>query len=279
MTKQQLFDSITAKIKDKLDSGILPWRKGWQSGMPMNYISKRPYNGINFLSLILNDYSSPFYLTYLQCKDKKGFVNKGANGIPVVFWKIKEYKVAENSEAPDLKSFPLVRVSYVFNLSQTSLFKHDIHEPVIQDCEKIILDMKVKPLIKNNISRCYYNPADDYISIPSINNFESPDEYYSSLFHELIHWTGHNNRLNRNLSIKDKEHNAFEELIAELGSSYLCGLCNLQPSVLDNQASYIQSWIKLISSEKGALIKAVAEAKKAVDLILNGSVLPSNNEK
>jgi len=271
MKRLEIYNNITQQIKEKLKVGIIPWRKTWKSGIPQNYITKRPYRGINFLSLCLQDFPSPYYLTYLQCKDQNGQVNKGAEGNLVVYWDLRDFV---DDEKPDsdkcVKKVPITRCSYVFNLSQTTL-SPDIENPNIIACEDIIAGMKDQPQIKNNIRGCFYKPGEDYISIPTIDSFDSPEEYYSSMFHELVHWTGHPKRLNRFSSNFGDHLYSSEELVAELGSAYLCGLCGIALNVLENQAAYINSWLSLLSNDSNFLINAAVQAQRAVNYLLGVS--------
>lgn len=257
MNKNEIFSQITDKIVAKLNEGVLPWRKSWKSGIPMNYISKRPYNGINFISLLMNDYASPYYLTFLQCKEKQGKVLPGQKGSLVIFWSLKE--IIDSEE--DSKLVPLLRYSHVFNLAQTDLYKDGKISIKRIECEDLLASLKIQPVIKNNISRSYYSPAEDYISLPCIKDFNNPDEYYSTIFHELIHWTAHPSRLGR------KEDRAMEELIAEIGSSYLSALCSLSQSSFHNQVSYIDGWLKNLGSEPQYLIQAAQKAQKAIEFL------------
>jgi antirestriction protein ArdC len=237
MNKNEFLDGITMSIIDKLSNGTLPWRRSWKTGVPANFVSKRAYNGINFISLILKDYPSPYYLTFLQCKERSGTINRGSSGCPVIYWEVKEFP--STSEDEKQKRVPIVKLSYVFNLSQTFLHE-ETTSPIILSCEELIAQMPLKPIIKHNIRGCYYSPAEDYISIPKIDDFDTKEEYYSALFHEIIHWTSHPTRLNRTDSVKygDNEY-AYEELVAELGSAYLCSLCGISNVTLSNHASYI----------------------------------------
>jgi antirestriction protein ArdC len=136
-----MYLSITLKIKEKLEAGVIPWRKSWRSSVPMNFISRRPYNGINFISLILNEFPSPYYLTFLQCKEKNITIHKGATGSPIIFYKIMDYPVAnltgkENSSCKEKrKSIPIVKLSYVFNLSQTTQFEKENTEVQHLECD------------------------------------------------------------------------------------------------------------------------------------------------
>ncbi len=119
--KADIFASITQKIKDKLEQGTIPWQRSWKIGIPRNLISRKPYNGINFLSLCLQEFPSPYYLTYQQCKEKEASINKGAKGNFIVYWKIKVIEVESGiKDELDIKRFPLIRCSYIFNLSETS---------------------------------------------------------------------------------------------------------------------------------------------------------------
>ncbi|MBV6419391.1 MAG: DNA primase TraC [Ignavibacteriaceae bacterium] len=277
MFKSEIFNKTTDAILQKLKEGIIPWRKSWKSGIPRNYISKRPYNGINFLSLCTMDFSSPYFLTFLQCKQKNGYIKRGEQGTLVVFWKLEDTLDAGGKDdiSNQVKQVPLLRYSYVFNINQTSISVGSDDAAKIIPAEKIIESIEDKPVIKHNFRRCYYSVQQDIISIPVIDEFDKPEEYYSSLFHELIHWTGHPSRLRRDLSAMDDAY-AFEELIAEIGSSFLGALAGISPSILDNQAAYINGWLNLISDNKQILVRASIEARKAVDYLLSESVIPES---
>ncbi|MGD1007307.1 MAG: ArdC family protein [Ignavibacteriaceae bacterium] len=135
MNKQEIFEKITSQLKERLEAGVLPWRKAWKTGIPQNYISKQVYKGINFLSLCLQDFPSPFYLTYLQCKNKNGRINKGAFGTSIIYWDVKEYNSQkETGDSKDSIRIPFLQQSYVFNLAQTDLYQPGEENPVILSC-------------------------------------------------------------------------------------------------------------------------------------------------
>jgi antirestriction protein ArdC len=258
MNYQNIIAEITKKITKELEKGIVPWKKSWKEGIPANLITKKYYTGINFLTLITNEYPSQYYLTYLQCKEKNGRIKNGEKGHIIVYYSIKEITNQDN----EIIEIPVIRYSYVFNISQTNLYEDKTEELKLIECENIIKQIKEIRITNNTIS-CYYNKRDDYISIPTIEKFESKEEYYSTLFHEIIHWTGHKERLNR------KGEYAYEELIAEIGSAYLCGITGISNQTIDNQTSYINSWLKMINDNPKILIKASAEAQKAINYIIN----------
>jgi antirestriction protein ArdC len=261
----KLYDEINDRIIEKLKSGVLPWRKSWKYGVPQNYITKRTYKGINYLNLCFEDFPSQYYLTYLQCKDKGGFVNKGAKSKSIIYWKISEL---ENDGT--VKRVPFLRLSNVFNLSQTTLYEGVEEEvgaaPSLTNCQEIIANISDKPIIKNNFNRCYYNQTDDYISIPRMSDFDSDGEYFSSLFHELAHYSGHSKRLNR---FADNLSTAEEELVAELTSSYLCAVTGISNNTLDNQTAYLDSWISTMQGDSMFIVRASNHAKKASNWLLN----------
>jgi antirestriction protein ArdC len=178
MNKTEIYDRITTKLFSKIEAGVIPWRRSWNVGIPRNYISKHAYNGINFLSLLTEDHPSPYYLTFLQAKEKGTTINKGESGSLIVFWKIHQIENEEQLTA----RIPFIRYSYAFNLCQTSLYNANTETNSITTAEELISRMQNLPLLKHNYHRCAYSLIDDYITLPTINDFDSPAEYYSSFF-------------------------------------------------------------------------------------------------
>lgn len=261
MNRKEIYQHITDKIIEQLKKGTIPWRKPWRQGLPSNYITRRPYNGINRLSLLCNDYPSPYYLTYLQIKQLGGRILKNQKGHLIVFWKVINIT---NEEDEHVDEFPLLRYTYVFNLSQTDLYKPDENDlDTILECEQLLSSVQPVPDIRHNTSECFYDKRNDYISIPPMSQFKSREEYYSSLFHELVHWTGHQSRLNRqNLDY------ATEELVAELGSSYLCAVTGISKVVINNQTAYINDWLRLLWSDNLRLLSISGLSQDAADFII-----------
>ncbi len=160
----------------------------------------------------------------------------------------------------------------------------DFHYPEVQlkdnekieRCEELILGMPNPPdYVSINASRCFYEPLLDRINMPPIEHFDSSEAYYNSLFHEVIHSTGHKKRLGRksiidlNVDRKSYQYSA-EELVAELGASFLCGLTSIDRKVLiENNASYINGWLKVLKENKRFIFQVAKDAQKAVDYIVN----------
>ncbi len=270
MNRTEIYNRITDKLIAKMEAGVVPWRRSWKIGSPVNFVSGRRYNGINFLSLIAEDHPCPYYLTFLQAKERGAFINKGATGSLIVFWKMYERDIEEENKGP--ARVPFLRYSYAFNLSQTSLYSSIKPESTgITSAEELISQMHNLPPIKNNYQRCVYNITEDCISLPVITDFETETEYYSSLFHEAIHSTGHSSRLNRISAYASKDEYSEEELIAEIGSAYLCSMCGISNEVIDNQAAYLHGWMKQLKHDPAVLVRAALHARSAVELLLSSS--------
>lgn len=278
---QKIYEMITKRIIEKLEQGTVPWKKPWNADneMPVNFISKRPYRGINTFLLGCQGYGSNFWLTFNQTSKAGGKVRKGEKATPVVFWKMidVEEKNSETGEAK-LTQKPILRYYYVFNYAQCEDLK-PIPEPEprdvqkIQACEKIIISMPDKPGIEHGGIRACYIPNSDSIRIPAQRCFASDEEFYSTLFHEMVHSTGHISRLKRKDVMNVKHFGSHEyskeELIAEMGATFLCGHARIGNETIDNSASYISSWLKVFKNDSKMVIFAAAGAQKAADFILN----------
>jgi antirestriction protein ArdC len=276
MKRTDLYDAINNKILAAMENGSIPWQKPWLNGLPLNLISKKPYHGVNFILLSIGDYISPYYLTYNQVQNLGGKINKGEHGQSVIFWKIQSGSVVEADGSVTNKTFPLLRYSTVFNVTQTTLWDDPKYKSLsviegnsrIETCEQIIKNVYPAPIIEHSLLGASYSLTLDKIKIPPIERFLTVEEYYASLFHELIHWTGSKKRLNRIVSLdrKSKEY-AFEELIAEIGSAYLCGYAGIVPKVIDNSASYIEGWMRRIKEDAKVFVNASKLAAEAVESV------------
>lgn len=143
----------------------------------------------------------------------------------------------------------------------------------IEECEKVINNMPKRPVIHEGRNRACYIPSKDVVEIPDREVFKTVEEYYSTLFHELVHSTGHISRLNRQ-SITEShafgsETYSKEELIAEIGSSFVCGMTGISNQTLESNASYISNWLTRLRNDKKLIITASSHAQKACDFIQN----------
>jgi antirestriction protein ArdC len=274
MEKFDVAEMVTEKILAALDKGEIPWRKPWRGGLPCNLISKAPYQGINLFILAMSDYKSRYWLTYKQAIAKGGSVKKGEKGTAIVFWSPVKFKKLNNvTNLQETKVIPILKYFTIFNLDQCQGIEAPVEESLnfvpVEKCEEIIKGYTDMPKVTHGGGRACYSPSLDEIRMPHKETFESVEKYYSVLFHEGIHSTGHKTRLDRDLTGLFGDHDySFEELVAELGAGMLCAHAGIEAVTLDNSAAYIQSWIKKLSNDKKMIIKAAGKSKKAVAYIL-----------
>ncbi len=266
---------IAQQILDKLEAGVIPWKPTWKFRVPMNYISRKPYSGINMLLLSLCEYPRPYFLTYRQIQNMGGYIKAGEKGHLVSF--ICNL-ISEDTEQTDTEKIKKCRRYYrVWNITQTSL---SIPEPVIStntDQSAALINSMPDPpsIVHKNYQPCY-NRRKDTIHLPLPQHFDSPEAYYATLFHELIHATGHQRRLNRKtlnsaLNFADDKYGQ-EELIAEIGSFMLCSKAEIATLTVDNSVSYIQSWLKILKDDKTLLFSASKFAQEAFNYITGAIV-------
>lgn len=222
-------------------------------------------------------YATPFYLTFRQAKKLGGCVRKGEHGHLVVFWKWTEY---EDKDTGQKKNIPFLRYYRVFNLSQVDGIPEDKiptleqrqNDP-IAECDRIVNEMPHPPAMVTGDRACY-TPAFDTVTMPGRQYFRDSESYYSVLFHELTHSTGHESRLDRH---KDQADHHFgskdyskEELVAEMGAAYLCGQAGIDPQI-ESSAAYIKSWLRALRNDIKMVVMAAAKAQKAADYILDAT--------
>ncbi len=262
-------DILLDKILEKLEQGVVPWKPTWKFRVPMNYISRKPYSGINMLLLSLCEYPQPYFLTYRQIQNMHGYIKAGEKGHLVSF--ICDLVPEDTEQAEPDKTKKCRRYYRVWNITQTTL---SVPEPVTtSDADhsaELINHMPDPPLIVHKGYQPCYSRKKDTIYLPLKQHFESPEAYYATLFHELVHATGHQKRLHRKtltsaLFADDKY--GQEELIAEIGSFMLCSKAEISTLTADNSVSYIQSWLKILKDDKSLLFSAAKLAQDAFNYI------------
>ncbi len=269
---------ITERILAQLEKGEVPWHKSWKSiGLPKNLISKQPYHGINVLLLAMMSYGSPWWMTYKQARELGGGVKHGEHGVPVVFYKSVEVDNMDPTDKRDTVTIPFLRYYTVFNAEQCEGLESKIpvlpsnpNEP-ISECRAIVEGYETCPPIRTNGGRACYSHKEDYIGMPDIKFFDSSEDYYSTLFHEMVHSTGHFSRTDRK-SMKDwspmgTEDYSQEELVAEIGALFLMNRAGISKT-FDNSLAYIQHWSKALKSDPSMIIRASSWAQKAHDFIV-----------
>ena len=277
-TPVDVYAMVTNRIIEHLEKGVVPWQQPWtDAGVPQNLITKKPYRGINVWLLSSLEHEQNQFLTFKQVKELGGSIKKDEKGNLIVFWKWIE---KENPETKKMEKKPFLRYYKVFNVSQCTGIPENklpkkeerINDP-IKECEKIINEMPNRPEIKHiQQEACYYSEK-DYINMPKMETFKDSESYYGTLFHEMVHSSGHQSRLNRKeITEKNRfgtEKYAIEELTAELGASYLKSRAGITIEKLDNNAAYIKSWLGKLKEDKKFIVYASSQAQKATDYILN----------
>lgn len=267
---ETIYQMVTGRIIEQLEKGVVPWRRPWSNGAPVNWVTQKPYRGINSLLLEPGEYS-----TFKQIKEAGGKVRKGEKGHIVVFWNWIE---RENEETGEKEQIPFLRYYKVFNVikqaeglhskRETEIFEHD----PIESAQQIVDGYADSPHIRYQSGRAVYFPKLDRVSVPPLKDYREAEEYYSVLFHELIHSTGHKSRLVRKGIIQSgvsfgDEIYSKEELVAEIGAAMLCGMAGIENATIENSASYIQSWLRALKEDSKLIVHAAAQAQKAADYI------------
>nr|WP_298935701.1 zincin-like metallopeptidase domain-containing protein [uncultured Dyadobacter sp.] len=285
--KNDVYEVITNRIIQMIEEGVNPWKKTWENvdsdfSGPVNFISGRPYTGINFFVLSCSPYSFPYFMTMKQVNEKGGRVKAGEKATPVVFAKSFEKKstkeTADGEKVITQKGF-CYKLHWVFNIEQTNLPLPEIKEGIenenliIEQCENVIVAYKNAPAITHVSNSAYYSPSIDTVNMPKMHQFINSSAYYATLFHELIHSTGSAKRLGRDGVVDfDKfgsERYSNEELIAELGAAFLNAFTGItNPNLEENTAAYLTGWLKPLKNDKKFVFKAAAAAQKAVNYML-----------
>ena len=282
MTKTNVYDMVTERIIAELEKGIIPWEKPWTGVRDgaFNRITKRPYSLIN--QMLLQHRGE--YATFKQWSELGGHVRKGEKSEIVVFWKILEQlETNEETGEKEIKKIPLLRYYNVFHISQVDgvepLAPEQLNNDItpIEAGDKIITDYITREhlnFIECKSNKAYYSPSADTVKVPLKEQYNLINEYYSTTYHELIHSTGHKNRLNRlqtgAIAAFGSEDYSKEELVAEIGSATIMNMLGIETTkTFRNSTAYIQSWLQVLRNDNKFIISASSKAEKAVNYIMN----------
>jgi len=295
--KTDIQQEVTNQIIDLLEQVDLkdyhpPFSNLSALGLPINPVTDKTYQGINVLSLWSHqqqkNFSSNQWATFKQWKSHGSNVKKEEKSSRIIFYKTLIKEEGEGVEKQDIK-IPMLKVYNVFNADQVDgylLKSHPIQDKVddVKSLKSVDLFCKqTGATIKHQGCQAYYDPLQDYISIPETVHFQNTpladatENYYSTLLHELTHWTGAKQRLDRKNDTEKtaKENYAFEELVAELGAAFLCAQHQITQTQPEHHAIYIKSWLKTLKNNKAYIFKASAQAAKAMDYL--NSHQPNNS--
>jgi antirestriction protein ArdC len=276
--KFNIYESVTEKIIEALEAGVNPWAKPWQAtqyGDLRNADSNRPYRGVNTLLLgissMVKGYFDPRWLTYKNAEKLGGNVKKGEKGTQIVFWNFMKTIDDRDPANPVEKKIPYARAYTVFNVQQCEGLKlPDLVAKVRVEGEVNEIAQKILslPKIVHGGNKAAYVPSTDMVLMPEPTVFNTLDDYYSTGFHETIHWTGGTERLKREMNTRfGSDSYAFEELVAEIGAAFLCAAASI-PFEKMQHPEYIASWLKRFKTDDKAIFTAASKAQKAADFVL-----------
>jgi antirestriction protein ArdC len=279
MSKVNVHEMVTDRIIAELENGRIPWHKPWTGTKDGAYsrATGRAYSLINQMML----QHTGEYLTFNQCQEAGGKIRKGEKSEIIVFYKpfvIKETDADGNTKE---KTIPYLQYFRVFHISQCEgiepKYKPEEVKPFdpIAEAEAVASEYLKRECIQLHntapSNQAFYRPATDEITLPQPEQFDSPTEYYSTLFHEMIHSTGHEKRLNRidKPAAFGSEDYSKEELVAEIGAAGLMNHIGIEvEKTFKNSVAYIQSWIRALKNDKTMIVSASGKAEKAMAFVI-----------
>lgn len=283
---RDVYQTVTDRILELLDQGVAPWRhpikrRAGEDGFPKSLATGKAYRGINVFLLAatswIEGYESNYWLTFNQSRKQGGQVRKGEKATLVIFWKQHAFQDQESGEE---RCLPVLRHYHVFNADQVEGLAApdavvvDDSEPFesITAAEEIVANFPNRPKIEQTGSQACYLPSIDTVRIASPERFESGESFYATLFHELVHASGHSTRLNREIgnspSVFGSPDYGQEELVAEIGSAFLAATAGISPPTIEQAVAYIDGWRKRLQADKKLIVRASGQAQRAADHIL-----------
>ncbi len=286
--RQDVYSRVTDKIVADLERGVRPWVKPWNAGNVEGKITKPlrsnavPYRGINVLLLwaeaVDKGYHSPFWITFRQAHEWNAHIRRGEKAALVVFASSAQ-RIEKNQQTgeDEEKAIPFLKGYSVFNAEQIEglpqIFQTrpepKFGTPVERIAHAEMFFRHTGATIRERGGQAYYSQEGDYIQVPPIEAFADVAAFYSTLAHETVHWTKHPSRLAREFGRKvwGDEGYAAEELVAELGSAFLAADLEIHPNPPEENASYIDNWLKAMKGDKRAVFTAASHAQRAADYL------------
>lgn len=285
MTRNDVYSRVTDRIIADLEQGVRPWQKPWNAEHAAGRITRplrhdgTPYRGVNVLLLwgeaLAQGYAAPSWMTFRQAYVLGAHVRKGEHGSLVVFAdRFTKTETGNNGEEIE-KQIPFMKGYTVFNVEQIEglpaqyYAKDDeTHEEVARIEQAETFFAATGATVRHGGNRAFYAPSADRIQMPPRESFITAESYCATLAHELTHWTAHPSRLERQLGKRFGDHAyAAEELIAEVGSAFLCADLKITPEVQEDHAQYLEHWLRVLKSDSRAIFTAAAQAQRAADFL------------
>ena len=286
-TRPDVYSRITDRIIADLEQGVRPWMKPWNAGHTAGRITRPlrhngiPYKGINVVMLwsasVTKGYACPLWLTFKQVQDIGGNVRKGEHGELVVYAnRITRTETDDKGEETE-REIPFLKGYTVFNAEQCeglpAHYTAVAEAPALPPLQRIEradrFFVATGAVIRHGGTRAYYAEGSDHVQMPPFETFRDAESYAATLAHELAHWTKHGTRLARDMGRVrwGDEGYAKEELVAELGSAFLCADLDITPEVRADHSAYIASWLKALKDDKRLIFTAAAHAQRAADYL------------
>lgn len=299
MTKESfvnVYDRVTNKIIADLEQGVRSWQKPWSGENAGSRIIRprrhngEPYNGVNVLLLwgatLEKGYLNPTWMTFAQAEQYKAHVRKGEKSTFIVYSnKTTKTDIDDQTGEPTEREVSFLKGYNVFNVEQIEGLPERFHQPAetqtpttlgqrLDDVDHFIRNTGA--LIRHGGNRAFYAEGNDYVQMPLIDAFKDSESYYATLAHEVTHWTKHKTRLDRDFGRKDwgDEGYAKEELVAEIGSAFLCADLGITPEIRDDHAAYIDHWLKALKDDRKLIFSAAAHATRSVEFLKSKQPAP-----
>ena len=284
---RDVYSRITNRIIADLEQGVRPWMRPWSAEHAAGKITRPlrhngiPYKGINVVMLwsasVTKGYACPIWLTFKQALELGGNVRKGEHGELVVYANsITRTETNETGEETE-REISFLKGYTVFNAEQCenlpAQYTATAEPPALTPLQRIEhadrFFAATRAEIRHGGTRAYYAEGSDHVQMPPFETFRDAESYAATLAHELTHWTKHDKRLARDMGrIRwGDEGYAKEELVAELGSAFLCADIGITPEVREDHAAYIASWLKALQDDKRLIFTAAAHAQRAVEYL------------
>jgi len=284
-SRADVYARITERIVADLEKGVRPWVRPWGACNAGSHVTRplrhngQPYTGLNVLLLwseaMARSFASPTWMTFRQASELDAHVRKGESGTTVIYAS-RFTKTDVDSHGDEIeRDIPFLKAYTVFNCEQIEgLPDHYYHrpEPMIVRAERIAdaegFFINTGAVIRHGGTKAFFSPSSDHVQMPPFENFRDAASYYAVLGHECVHWAGASHRLNRDLSRyhKDVTERAREELVADIGASFLCADLGIVPEMepRPDHASYVQAWLTVLHGDRKAIFQAAAHAQRAV---------------
>ena len=285
-TRTDLYSRVTQAMIADLQRGVRPWLKPWNAEHAAGPITRplrangQPYKGINVLSLwesaLSQHFAAPIWMTFKQAKELGADVRKGSRGTPVVYAdRFTKTETGDDGQETE-RRIPFLKSYAVFNVEQIEGLPPHYCAPAvapvdptqrIEAADRFFNQTEAD--IRHGGDHAYYAAHSDHVQMPPFTSFRDPESYYSTLAHEVTHWTKAPSRLDRDFGRKrfGDEGYAREELVAEIGAAFLCCDLGITPEPREDHAAYLGHWLAVLKEDKRAIFRAAAHAQRAIDFL------------